>query len=98
MINKDFIKQVLRDEKKLLEIGKVKYVNVPYYDELSVKNLWPRVQFDAEFMKYMPDPTPDGRLPDRKFFWNVLNTVQPKYVKDVISYANEQRMSSKAAK
>ena len=89
MINKDFIKQVLRDEKKLLDINKVKYVNVPYYDELSVKNFWPRVQEDTEFMKYMPDPTPDGRIPDRKFFWNVLNTVQPKYVKDVITYANE---------
>ena len=97
MINKDFIKQVLRDEKQLLDINSVKYVTVPYYDELSVKNFWPRVQTDAEFMKYMPDPTPDGRLPDRKFFWNVLNTVQTKYVKDVITYANEQRMSSKAA-
>jgi len=25
-------------------------------------------------MLYMPDPTPDGRLPEREYFWNVLNT------------------------
>jgi hypothetical protein len=27
------------------------------------------------FMLYMPDPTPDGRLPEREYFWNVLNTL-----------------------
>ena len=43
MINKDFIKLVLQDEKKLLELKKVRYVNVPHYDELSVKKFWPRV-------------------------------------------------------
>ena len=47
-------------------------------------------------MKYMPDPTPDGRLPDRNYFWNVLNTVQTTYVRNVIQHANEQRMSAKA--
>ena len=89
MINKDFLKQVLREEKQLLSVNKVKYVNVPHYDELSVKKFWPRVQTDADFMKHMPDPTPDGRLPDRAYFWNVLNTVNQPYVKSVIQYANE---------
>ena len=84
MINKDFIKQVLSEEKQFLEIKKVKFVNVPHYDELSVKKFWPRVQTDRDFMRYMPDPTPDGRLPDRTFFWNVLNTVQTQYVKNVV--------------
>ena len=96
MINKDFFKQVLREEKRLLEINKVKYVNVPHYDELSVKKFWPRVQSDDDFMKFMPDPTPDGLLPDRTYFWNVLNTVQTTYVRNVIQHANEQRMSAKA--
>ena len=31
-------------------------------------------------MVYMPDPSPEGRLPDRKYFWNVLNTVNSDYV------------------
>ena len=41
MINKDFLKEVLTDDKKLLEMKKVKYINVPKYDELSVTTLWP---------------------------------------------------------
>ena len=43
MINKDFLKQVFSEEKKLLEISKVKFINVPHYDELSVKRFWPRM-------------------------------------------------------
>ena len=44
----------------------------------------------------MPDPTPDGRIPDRKFFFNVLNTLRPEYMRNVIEYANNLRMSAQA--
>lgn len=94
-LNKDFLKKVLTNEKKLLHISQVKFINVPHYNELSVKTFWPRMQQDAEFMKYMPDPTPDGRLPDRNYFWNVLNTIHPDYMKNVLAYANDQRMAAK---
>jgi hypothetical protein len=40
-INKDFLKSVLKEEKSLFSMQDVKWVNVPQYDELSVKNLWP---------------------------------------------------------
>ena len=61
MLNRDFIKQLLTEEKKLLELREVRHVQVPRYDELSVKKFWPLMQPDAAFMQYMPDPTPDGR-------------------------------------
>ena len=41
MINKDFLKQVFDGQKRLLGMNEVRRVNVPHYDELSVKNLWP---------------------------------------------------------
>ena len=41
MVNKDFIKQVLTEEKRLLSLREVKYVNMPRYDELSVAKFWP---------------------------------------------------------
>ena len=41
MINKDFFKEVLTEEKSLLKLDEVKRVNVPLYDELSVVSLWP---------------------------------------------------------
>ena len=86
MLNKDFMRQ-------LLDRRAVQSVHVPQYDELSVKKFWPLMQKDAVFMQYMPDPTPDGRLPEREYFWNVLNTQQPEYVQQLIEHANAQRMT-----
>ena len=82
MLNRDFMKQLLAEEKKLLELRAVRHANVPKYDELSVKKFWPLMQKDAKFMQYMPDPMPkgEGRLPERDYFWNVLNTVKTAYV------------------
>ena len=37
MFNKDFLKQVLAEEKMLMPIREVRFVNVPHYDEVSVK-------------------------------------------------------------
>ena len=75
MINKDFLKQVLKEEKKLLSLNEVKYVNVPHYDELSVKRFWPRLREDKTLMKYMPDFNTEDKIPDRVYFWNIANTV-----------------------
>ena len=97
MLNRDFIKQLLTEEKKLLELREVRHVQVPRYDELSVKKFWPLMHPDAAFMRYMPDPTKDGRLPEREYFWNVLHTVRAPYVQRLIQHANEQRMTAQEA-
>ena len=80
MCNKDFFKLVLTDKKALLPLKEVKFVTVPRYDELSVKKFWPMLQSDETFMRYMPELTAEGRLPDREYFWNIANTVQNAYV------------------
>ena len=41
MLNKDFIKLVLVEKKKLLSMSEVKHVHIPKYEELSVKKFWP---------------------------------------------------------
>ncbi len=79
-INKDFLKEVFINEKSLLELNRVKFVNVPLYDELSVVNLWPRMQDDPAFLRYFPSKMAKGRLPDREYFFNVMNTLMPDYV------------------
>lgn len=89
MITKDFLKLVLSEDKQLIPINKVKFVNVPHYDELSVKRFWPRMQLDSEFMKHFPDATPDSRLPDRSYFWNILNTTHTAYMERVLAHAND---------
>ena len=39
----------------LLKKKAVTTIEVPHYDELSVRKLWPQYKNDAEFAKYFPD-------------------------------------------
>ena len=80
MLNKDFLKQILAEEKRLLKLDEVKRINVPLYDELSVVKLWPMVQTDEQLMRHFPSKLPKGRVPDRQYFFNLLNTFQGDYV------------------
>lgn len=66
---------------------------MPLYDELSVINIWPMTKGNEQIMKYFPNKMPKGRVPDREYFFNILNTFQPKYVETIIRHANEQRNS-----
>ena len=88
-MNKDFLKEVLRGKKHLIELNEVKRINVPKYDELSVLSFWPQMQKDKAFMRYFPDHFPKGRVPDREYFWNAMNTLMPEYTAKLIKHANE---------
>ena len=93
MINKDFLKEVLAEEKDLLELKDVSWINVPLFDELSVINIWPMTKEDEQIKRYFPEKLPKGRVPDREYFFNILNTFQPVYVDQIIRHANDQRNS-----
>ena len=79
MLTKDHLKLVFSGNKRFLELCEVKFTNVPNYDELSVKSLWPELSQDPEFMSFMPGQLPKGKVCDKKYFFNVLNTVHPEY-------------------
>jgi hypothetical protein len=80
MCNKDFLRQIVSGEKELMPMAEVKMVNVPCYDELSVTELWPRLKQDSNFMRHFPDELPKGRLPQREYFFNVMNTGMTDYL------------------
>ena len=42
-------------------------------------------------MKYLPDKYPKGHPPDREYFFNVLNTLNPEYVAKIVAHANRVR-------
>ncbi len=88
MVNKDYIRQILTEEKAFLPLKSVKHVNMPMYDELAVKNMWPHCQDIPDIMRHFPDKLPKGRLPDREYFWNVMNTLNEEYVGNLIRHAN----------
>ena len=84
MLNKDFLRQILLEQKKLLTLEEVKIVEVPKFQELSVQNLYPKFINKPKFMIYFPDKLPKGRLPDLSYFFNVINTLYPDYTKELI--------------
>lgn len=67
---------------------------VPHYDELSVKRLWPDLRKDPEVAQFFPTTYPKDKGPPRDYFFNVLNTVHPEYLQQVMGHANEQRMAA----
>ena len=44
-------------------------------------------------MKFFPDKLPQGRLPNRDYFFNIMNSICGDYVSQLIKHANEQRNS-----
>ena len=93
MMNRDFLKEVLTEDKALLRLDQVSRVNVPLYDELSVANIWPMMKIDEKLMMYFPTKMTKNRLPDRGYMFNILNTFQPNYLQALIKHANDQRNS-----
>ena len=90
-MNKDYIRELLTEEKKLMPLTQIKAVNTPNYDEISVQHLWPKWKEDADFMVYFPSRLPKNRLPEREYFFTVLNSLHEEYVQKMIRHAHDQR-------
>ena len=61
----------------MLERFKVKKVKIPTWPELAVARLLPAVLADPSLKCYFPDKYADGKVPDREFFWGIINAVKP---------------------
>ena len=45
-------------------------------------------------MAYFPSTYPKGKSAPRDYFFNILNTIHPDYLAQVMAHANKQRMSA----
>ena len=45
-------------------------------------------------MVYFPDKLPKGKSISREYFFNILNTTYPDYLKKMIEHASNQRFGS----
>ena len=43
--------------------------------------------------QYFPSTFPEGRLPHREYFFNVLNAVHPVYLQQLLEHAHNERNS-----
>ena len=77
MINKDFIKDVLSGQKRLLKMSILRSINAPCFMEVSVKKLYTRALSMPSMKLYFPDTYPKGQQCDCKYFFDVWNTLYP---------------------
>ena len=94
MLNKDFLKEIFVEEKSLLRLDQVKRICVLLYDELAVIKLWPMMKHDAKMVKFFPTKMAKNRVPDREYFFNILNTFHGEYLQKLITHAQFQRNES----
>ena len=72
-------------------------ITVPQFDELSVRTLWPQLLKDPVFTQYFPSSYPKDKGPPREYFFNILNTIYPDYLAQIMAHASKQRMSAEDA-
>ena len=89
----DWLKSIFKEEKKLFKISEIKHIQVPKYDELSIKNLYGKFMKLPNVKYYFPDTYPKGRQADREYTFNIVNTLHPEILKELIEYALNQRYS-----
>ena len=77
MFTKDYAKDIFAEKKELIKKKNVLQIDVPKFDELSVKNLYDELLSLQNMSKYFPDKYPKGRQCDRDYLFNVANTLHP---------------------
>jgi hypothetical protein len=87
-----FLRDILKEEKLALKQNEVISMEVPNYQEISVKNLYDDAMADPDLEKYLPTRKQlSGKLPERDFFFGVLCTLRRQYMTDIISEAHKKR-------
>jgi hypothetical protein len=90
-----FLRAIFCNKKKALKQANVNKLIVPHYEELSVKNLYNDAMKDVLIKDYIPDLEQNSnRFPERDFFFGILNSLRPEYIKKIIEDANKVRYES----
>ena len=86
-MTKDFLKLVFAGKKDLIPLSQVRPINVPRFDELSVSGLIKDVMGNKDLAKFFPEQRTPADLPDRDYFFSVVNTVEPDYLSALVRHA-----------
>jgi hypothetical protein len=72
-----FLRDILSEKKLHLKQNEVNHMEVPTYQEISVKNMYEDAMADELLIKYLPTKEQLGnRLPERDFFFGILCTLR----------------------
>lgn len=91
----DFMRDILNEKKKHLKAKEVIHLDVPAYQELSVKNMYADAMQDEVLKDYLPSKQQlSNKLPERHFFFGVVATLRRQYMQDVIQQAHSHRFKA----
>ena len=79
-------------EKFIYRVGEINQITVPILEELSVLKVLEMIKGDDHVQKYFPDEFFTKKIPERKFFFDVLNTVYEDFLPPLISHAESLRI------
>ena len=94
-VKKDFLKEVFAGLKHLIPWAQLRPIDVSKYDELSVVSLIADIMKEKDLAKFFPEQRTKADLPDRQFFFNVVNTSDPDYHAALIKHAHDLRFGGK---
>ncbi len=81
-------------KKELIPQAQIRPVSVPRYDELSVQGLIKDIMASKDLSKFFPEQKTPSDLPDREYFFTIINTVEPDYLSQLIKHAQNQRFNN----
>jgi len=87
-----FMRDILSEKKLHLKQNEIIRLDIPLYQEISVKNLYVDAMADPVLSRYLPSQEQlSGKLPERDFFFGVLCTLKRQYMSDIIAAAHKKR-------
>lgn len=88
------MRDILSERKLHLKTNEVIHLDIPSYQELSVKNMYDDAMGDDVLSKYLPSKRQlSNKLPERHFFFGLLATLRKQYLTDVVRSAQDKRYS-----
>ena len=90
-VNREFIQKLFKNEKIALRMDDVRRINLPLWNEFSVPNLIKIFKDDSTVGQYLPDQWFEGKKPSREFLINIINTVHPGYLDELLVEQNKAR-------
>ena len=88
------MRDILSEAKSCLKQNEVNHMEVPCYQEISVKNLYADAMKDELLANYLPTQEKlSGWLLERDFFFGLLCTLSNQYMKDIITDAQNDRFT-----
>ncbi len=95
--SKIFLGQLLTGKRKWVFRKDVPRLSAPKWPELALADIWPQIQEDRELLLYFPErATINAKLPNRDFFWGILQTLRQNYCEDLIAEAQDRRSAVKS--